>query len=127
MPPISDQEQRVFAKVLQMLGSGQPTVQHLDDYIVGHVVIGRLVAMQQGIVETLENHRKFVYAQEFTKAKTAEERVSDKMAEMTAELAIGEIRTKEAKEREKLTMLRNTRESIWEAINAIKYLGKQGG
>lgn len=124
---ITEQDQRTLARVLQMIGSGQPTVQHLDDYIIGHAVLGRLIAIQQGVVEELENTRKLEFARVFTKTKTQEDRVSDKVAEMTAEMAVAELRTKEAKAREKLTMLRGTRESVWEAINAIKYLGRQGG
>lgn len=137
---VSEQEQRVFAKVLQMLGSGQPTVQHIDDYIVGHAVLGRLIAVQQGIAEDIENQRKVAWAQAFTDAKMPPKMVdgttvqvgnfkppSDRACEAFADLAVAEMRTKEAKAREKLTMLKNTRDSVWEAINAIKYLGRQGG
>lgn len=136
---ISEQEQRIFAKVLQMLGSGQPTVQHLDDYIVGHAVLGRLCATQQGVAEGLEAQRKTQWAQAFADAKTPPKMAdgspvvaewkapSDRTCEAIADLAVAELRTREVREREKLTMLRNTKDSVWEAINAIKYLGRQGG
>jgi hypothetical protein len=124
---VSAQEQRILARVLEMLGSGKALAQDLEDYVVGFAVLGRLVSIQQGIVETQEQDRKVEWAKEFTKAKTGEERVSDKVAEAAADVAVDSLRRKEIASREKLTLLRSTKDSVQEAIWAIKNLNSRGG
>jgi len=124
---ITQQDQRILAATLQMLGSGQVTSQNLDDFVISYATLGRLVAMAQGEAEGAEQDRKVEWAKCFTEAKSGENKVSDKMAEVAADLAVADLRDKEIRARERLTMLKNTRESVWESINAIKYLGRMGG
>lgn len=127
MQQITEQEQRVLARVLQMLGSGNALSQDLEDYVVGFHVLGRLVALAQADVELIEQQRKVAFARAFAEAKSSEERVSDRVAESLAEVAVEHLRFKEVRAREKWTNLKNTRESVEQAINAIKYLGRNGG
>lgn len=124
---ITQQDQRILALTLQMLGSGQVTSQNLDDFVISYSTLGRLVAIAQGEAEKAEQDRKIEWAKAFTEAKMGENKVSDKMAEVQADLAVADLRNNEIKARERMTMLKNTRESVWEGINAIKYLGRMGG
>jgi hypothetical protein len=48
------------------------------------------------------------------------------LAEVKADLAVEDLRFAEIKARERLTNLRNTWQAIEQAINAIKFLGRNG-
>jgi hypothetical protein len=126
MPP-SEQDNIVLGRVIEMMATGQPTVQNLDDFLVAYHTLGRLVAIAQGDMETLEQVRKQTFAQAFIDAKRSTDKPTDKMAEYIAELAVGDIRTKEIKSRERLMKLKGMRESVLESIWAIKFLGRQDG
>ena len=54
-------------------------------------------------------------------------KVSDKLAEMRAEIQVEDHRHREIRAREKLTNLRNTWQAVEQAMNAIKFLGRNGG
>ena len=127
MSEFSEQEMRVLANVMRMIGSGNPTAQNLDDYIVGYEVLGRLVAVAQGDLEQCEMERRLAYAESFVEAKSGEEKVTDKVAEYKAEIATKELKAKEVKLHEKLTKIKHTREAVQEAIWGIKYLGRWAG
>lgn len=124
---ISPQEQRVLAQVLQMLGTGTATSQHLEDYLIGYAVLGRLVSMAQGEAETAEQTRKLAWARAFSDAKLSEAKPSDRLAEAMAEVEVSELKTAEIRAREKLSNLKATREAVQEAIWAIKFVERQGG
>lgn len=123
---VTQSEQELLAHVLQMLGTGQATTQNLDDYVIGYAVLGRIVAVAQGEAERAEQERKVAWAREFANAKSSTEKVSDKLAEVKADLAVEDLRFAEIKARERLTNLRNTWQAIEQAINAIKFLGRNG-
>jgi len=122
---MTEQEARILGKVLEMLGSGSPTTQNLDDYIVAYQILGNLVAHAQGESETAEMVTKLAWAEEFAKAK--EEKISDMVAKAKADVAVHSLRMAEVKAHEKWAKLKATRESVWEAVNAIKFLGRNGG
>lgn len=123
---VTEQDQRVLAHVLEMLGSGQALSQDLEDYVIGFSVLGNLVAIAQGEYELLEQQRKVEWARAFTAAKTGEEKVSDKTAEALADITVDPVRRREIAAKEKLTTLKGIRDSIQEAIWAIKSLSKSG-
>lgn len=124
---ITQQEQRILAHVLEMLGTGHAGPGDLEDYLIGYAVLGRLVAIAQGNAEMAEQERKIAWARAFAEAKHGENKVSDKMAENSADLSISELKYTEIQAREKLTNLKNTWLAVEQAINAIKFLGRQGG
>ena len=123
---VSQSETELLAHVLQMLGTGQATTQNLDDYVIGYAVLGRIVAVAQGEAERAEQERKIAWAREFANAKSSADKCSDKLAEVKADLAVEALRFAEIKSRERLTNLRNTWQAIEQAINAIKFLGRNG-
>jgi translation initiation factor IF-1 len=123
---VSDREQQILARVLEMLGSGQASVADLEDYVIGYSVLGRIVALAQGEAETAEQERKLAWARAFSESKMSG-KVSDKLAEMQAEIQVEDHRHREIRAREKLTNLRNTWQAVEQAMNAIKFLGRNGG
>ena len=123
---VTQSETELLAHVLQMLGTGQATTQNLDDYVIGYAVLGRIVAVAQGEAERAEQERKVAWAREFANAKSSTGKVSDKLADVKADLAVEDRRFAEIKARERLTNLRNTWQAIEQAINAIKFLGRNG-
>lgn len=120
---VTEQEERILAETLRMLGSGVTANENLEDFLISFSVLGRLVSVQQGECELLEQQRKVEWARSFTQAKL-EAKISDKVAESLADIAVDSLRKKEIKAREKLILLKNTMESVREAIWALKYLGK---
>jgi hypothetical protein len=123
---VTEQEERILAETMRMLGSGVTANENLEDFLISFNVLGRLVSVQQGECELLEQQRKVEWARAFTQAKL-ESKISDKVGESIADISVDSLRKKEIRAREKLTLLKNTLESIREAIWAIKYLGKMTG
>ena len=123
---VTQSEQELLAHVLQMLGTGQATTHNLDDYVIGYAVLGRIVAIAQGEAERAEQERKVSWARAFADAKSSPEKTSDKLAEVKADLVVESLRLKEINARERLTNLRNTWQAVEQAINAIKFLGRNG-
>lgn len=123
----SEQELRVLAQVLQMLSQGDIGHERLEEYLVAFAVSGRMVAQSEAAAERAEASRKAAYARAFADAKSSPDKISDRQAEALAEVAVETLRLAEIEERRKLSELRNIRESIREAIWAIKFLGRQDG
>jgi len=126
-PGISEQENRVLIRVIEMLGSGQALAQDLEDYVVGFHVLGNLAASAQAETETAEMNTKIAWAEAFATAKEGENKVSDMMAKAQADIAVADLKHREILKRERLHKIRATRDSVQEAIWAIKSLTKNGG
>jgi len=124
---LTPEETRTLGRVLGLLGSGVTDQQHFESFLIGYQILGRLVAVAQGESELAEMNRKVEWARAFALAKTGEGKPSDRLAEATADIAVEQLRKDEIKARESYTKLKHTRESVWEAINALKYLGRTGG
>lgn len=122
----TEQEQRVLARVIEMLGSEAPANEDLQDYIIGYGVLGKLISSAQLEYEAKEMERKLAYADAFKTAKL-ESKASDAMARELAYLATEEEVKAEQRAKQQLSYLRATRETVQETIWAIKYLGKQDG
>lgn len=123
---VTEQEERILAETLRMLGSGQALSQDLESYVIGFHILGNLVAIAQGEYELLEQQRKVEWSRAFAGAKV-ESKISDKTAEAIADVAVNALRIKEIKAKEKMMTLKGTRESVQEAIWAMKSLNKAGG
>jgi hypothetical protein len=70
--------------------------------------------------------RKNEEATAFRKAMQSGERVSASAAERLAELEVWDLRQAEIEAKTKATKIKNLLQSITEAINGIKYLGRLG-
>lgn len=125
---ISDQDKYVLGRVLEMLGSGHALSQDLEDYVVGFGVLGRLASVATGEYELAEQTRKVAWSNAFITAKNqVGQKVTDRMAEVVADLEIAELRSIEIQKKEKASRLRATQDTVREAIWAIKSLNKMGG
>ena len=123
---VTEQEQRVLARVIQMLGSEAPANEDLQDYIIGYGVLGKMVSTAQLDYEQKEMERKVAYATAFKNAKL-DDKASDALAREMAYLSVQENIKAEQNAKQRLSYLRSTRETVQETIWAIKYLGKQDG
>ena len=123
---VTEQEQRVLSRVIQMLGSEAPANEDLQDYIIGYGVLGKMISTAQLDYEQREMERKVAFATAFRDAKV-EQKVSDAMARELAYLATTTQVKAEQKAKQNLSYLRSIRETVQETIWAIKYLGKQDG
>lgn len=122
---MSDQQQyltRLIAK-LQL----NPTGQDIDYLVEAYARVGYLAAEAEGLAEQAEAVRKHREAEEYLHAKQSGEKVTDKMAETLALSFTKEERDAEVEARTKARKLKNLLNSIEQAINAIKFLGRQGG
>lgn len=121
------EEARTLGRVLGLLGSGVTSQQHFEDFLIGYQILGRLVAVAQGEAEQAEMDRKVEWSKAFALAKSVEGKPSDRVCEAQADISVEDLRKAEIKARTSYTKLRHTRESVWEAIQALKYLGRTGG
>lgn len=110
-------------EVFRLLNSN-PTQQDLDALVESHVRIGYLAAQAENEYEAAVDRRKYAEASNYLSRKTAGEKVSDKMAEQQALLDSAQYRTAEAEAKVRYRKIANLLESIEQAINAIKFLGR---
>lgn len=122
---MSDQSQYLLT-VLAKLQSN-PTAQDIDLLVEAYSRVGYIAADAEGLAEQAEAERKHAEAEAYLTAKRAEGKVTDKEAETRALLATKDYRYREVEARTKARKLKNLLESIEQAINAIKFLGRQGG
>jgi hypothetical protein len=91
---------------------------------MGHAIIGRLCADAQSLSETSSSIKRFRWSNEFAIAKGAGS--TDKMASVTADLATQDLGIKEIEARKNFSQLKNAKDSIEQAINAVKFLSRNG-
>jgi hypothetical protein len=103
--------------------SNNPTAQDLDFFIEAHARVGYLVSIAQAASESAEAQRKFDLASAYADAKRNGAKTSAD-AEASATLATRDSVLAEISARERLTKLRNLLNSIEQAINGIKFLGR---
>jgi len=109
--------------VFALLNSN-PTQQNLDELVEAHVRIGYLAATAEGEYEAATDYRKYMEANAYLEAKKSGEKVTDKAAETAAFVACKEYRDAESEAKVRYRKIANLLESIEQAINAIKFLGR---
>lgn len=120
------QQDQYVIRLIQTLNSN-PTAAELDLLVEGYSNIGYLLAEAEGLAEEAENVRKHNEASNYLSVKQSGERVTDKQAESQALVMSKADRDREVAAFVKARKLKNLRDSIEQAINAIKYLGRQAG
>ena len=110
------------AEVLEKL-SNNPTAQDIDYFIEAHARIGYLAGVAQSIAEQREADRKFAEASAFTDA-IANGAKSAANATAIALVAVRDKRDSEIAARGNATKLKNLLDSVEQAINGIKFLGR---
>lgn len=110
-------------KVLAVLQSG-PTSGDLDFLVEAYANVGYLAAQAEGDADMAEAKRKHEEAVAYLEAKKSGDKMTDKQAEATAQVATWHFRNAELEARTKARKLRNLLESVEQAINAIKFLGR---
>lgn len=113
-------------RVLTTLQSN-PTAADIDFLVEAYVRVGYLAAEAEGLAEQAEAVRKHREAEEYLHAKRSGEKVTDKMAETLALSFTKEERNAEVEARTKARKLKNLLNSVEQAINAVKFIGRQAG
>jgi hypothetical protein len=114
----------IVGELIDLIASGRMTEADLEFLVMGHAIIGRLCAEAQGISETASSTKKFRWSNEFAIAKGAGS--TDKMAGVNADLATQDLGIREIEARKNLAHLKNAKDSIEQAINAVKFLSRNG-
>ena len=114
------------AEVFALLNSN-PTSQNLDQLVEAHVRIGYLVAEAEGLYDSAVDERKYQEANAYLSAKKSGDKVTDKAADTAAFVECKEYRDREAEAKVRFKKVANLLESIEQAINAIKFLGRYDG
>ncbi len=110
-------------EVLQKLSSN-PTAQDLDFLIEAHARVGYLAATAAGRRDTAIAERKFQFSTAYADAKrNGAKTASD--AENAAIIAVRDYSLAEVRAGETAAKLSNLLQSIEQAINGVKFLGKQ--
>lgn len=115
-----------ISEVFTLLSSN-PTAQNLDELVEAHVRIGYLAADAEAIYERAVDDRKYAEANAYLTAKRSGDKVTDRMADAQALVACRPQRDAEAEAKTRSRKLANLLESIEQAINAIKFLGRYDG
>lgn len=101
-----------------------PTAQDLDFFIEAHARVGQLVGVARGRAELAESTAKYRRATEYANARANGIAKSAVDAEHYAITASFEEDGLAIRSRESFTKLSNLLNSIEQAINGIKYLGR---
>lgn len=104
-----------------------PTDQSLDFLIEAHARIGRLAAVAQGEAEAAESERKYHEATSVRRVKDDNPKYTAAQVEAQVFIENYDFRKAENSANENAMKLKNLLDSIREAINGIKYLGRNGG
>lgn len=101
-----------------------PTSADLDYFIEAYAHVGYLASVAQGRAELAEAERKFSFASAYAQAKRDGAKTTAD-AEAAATIATRDAVTAEIRAREGAVKIKNLLNSIEQAINGIKYLGRQ--
>ena len=121
-----NEEGKYLLQVFRTLNSN-PTAADIDFLVEAYARVGYLAADAEGLAEQAEAERKHAEATAYLDAKRLGDKVTDRRADAIAMQATKEYRDGEVEARTKARKLKNLLNSIEQAINAVKYLGRQAG
>jgi hypothetical protein len=126
---MSDQSQYLLTVLAKL--QDNPTAQDIDFFVEAYSRIGYLAADAEGLAEEAEAERKHAEASAYLEVKREAvlkgEKVTEREAEAQALIRVQSYREAEVEARTKARKLRNLLESVEQAINAIKFIGRQVG
>jgi hypothetical protein len=126
MRTVTAQDGQYITSVLNKL-QDNPTDSDIDFLIEAHARIGYLSAMAQGIADELEAKRKYTEAEVVNQVKLDDPKAPASVLEARATLGAWSARQEEVKARTQARKIYNLHSSVEQAINAIKYLGRNAG
>ena len=110
-------------KTLEKL-TQNPTAQDIDWLVEAYTHFGYMDAEANGTADLAEAERKYQEAQAVQEAKLADPKTTQTQLEALATIKTWDYRTAEVKARTNARKIHNTWQSIEQAINAIKFLGR---
>ncbi len=124
--PMQEADVKLMARVMKTLTSN-PTGADIDFLIQAHAKVGYLASVAQSEAEFAYAVRKNAEASAWKDVMSGPEKVTAAYAEKQAELAVWDLRQAEIKANERSKKINNLLQSITEAINGIKFLGRYAG
>ena len=124
--PIQEADKTFMARVIKTL-TNNPTSADIDFLIEAHTKIGYLAAEAQAEADFAYAVRKNAEASAWRNAMSGPNKITAAAAERFAELEVWDLRQEEIKANERSKKISNLLQSVIEAINGIKYLGRLGG
>lgn len=113
-----------MAKVMKVI-TNNPTAQELDFLVEAHAKIGYMASQAEGDADLAYAIRKNEEANAYKRLLDKGEKIT--AAERLAELEVFDLRREEINAKTRATKIKNLLESVREAINAIKFLGRYAG
>lgn len=112
--------------VLELLRSN-PTNSDIDTLVEAFATIGYYAAVAEGIANDAEAARKHAEADAILAKRNEDPKASMVILEAVATLKTFDFKKAENKAKANAKKLSNLLDSVEQAINAIKYLGRNGG
>ena len=119
-------DQQYVMKLFRKLETN-PTAQDIDYLIEAHAKIGYYAAVAEGEAEQAEAERKYNEASSWRDIKLNEPKWTAAQVEAQVYVDNYHFRKTEIKRAEEARKLNNLLDSVREAINGIKYIGRNGG
>lgn len=113
-------------KVMQVL-TNNPTASELDFLVEAHAKIGYMASSAEGDADMAYAIRKNEEASAYKRIISGPEKVTASAAERLAELEVYDLRMNEIEAKTRAKKISNLLQSVTEAINAIKFLGRLAG
>lgn len=106
--------------------TSNPTSADLNLLIEAHTKLGYLAGVAEGEADMAYAVRKNEEANAFKKMMTSGEKMSAAAAERMAEIEVWDLKMAEIETKTSATKIKNLLQSVTEAINGIKFIGRMG-
>jgi hypothetical protein len=113
-------------RVLDLLRDN-PTNSELDELVEAYTTIGYYAAVAEGLASDAEARRKHAEAEAILDKRNEDPKASMVILESIATVRTFDLKRAENKAKANAKKLMNLLDSVEQAINAIKYIGRNGG
>jgi hypothetical protein len=113
-----------YIKQVLLVLQDNPTASNLDFLVTAYTNLGYLSADAQQQADEADARRKYEVANAYLNAKKSGDKVTDRQAEALAEVQTWDYRTAAIEAAAKASKLKNLLQSVEQAINAIKFIGR---
>jgi hypothetical protein len=114
------------ADILDLLRDN-PTNSEMDELVAAYTTIGYYAATAEGMANEAEAKRKHAEAEAILEKRNEDPKASMVVLESIATVKTYDLKRAENKAKANYKKLVNLLDSVEQAINAIKYLGRNGG
>lgn len=116
-----------YVREAYKLVSSNPTSQHLDELIEAHTQVSYFLYRAETATNKAEAEYKLALAKSVLKGKAEDPKRTQQMLDAQALIDANDVFTEYLTHKAMHTQLRLLLQSITEAINGIKFIGRMGG